>query len=112
MYHILTPTAPVAVFLPGTRSEFWRAKIEANRKRDSKTYDALRGGRWRVLTVWECSVKGPARMPLQDVLCACADFVQGNLPSAVLAGSWPQKRSMKKRSIGPKRSSRVERPGP
>lgn len=81
--------------LPGTRSEFWRAKIEANRERDSKAFDALRGGGWRVLTVWECSVKGPARLPLQDVICVCANFVQGNSPSAMLAGSWPKERSIK-----------------
>jgi DNA mismatch endonuclease, patch repair protein len=76
--------------LPATRPEFWSAKIRANRERDSRALTALRDSGWRVLTVWECSLKGPARLPLQEVLCGCAAFVRGTSPSATLTGSWPR----------------------
>lgn len=44
--------------LPRSRQEFWIAKISANRARDEKNKVALREKGWRVLTVWECAIKG------------------------------------------------------
>ena len=38
-------------------SEFWRNKIESNRRRDKKTVRRLRSAGWKVLTVWEHSLK-------------------------------------------------------
>jgi DNA mismatch endonuclease (patch repair protein) len=44
--------------LPKTRTEFWNDKIESNKVRDNKaTYNVASSG-WRVLTVWECSLRG------------------------------------------------------
>jgi len=40
--------------MPGTRVEFWRTKLEANRKRDNRFRRALRTQGWKVLVVWEC----------------------------------------------------------
>ncbi len=48
---------------PGSRVEFWRAKIEGNRARDLAAAEALRAEGWRVLTVWECAMKGRGRLP-------------------------------------------------
>ena len=61
--------------LPSTRLEFWEAKITANRTRDAKTHRALLELGWRVLTIWECSLKGPARWLPNAVLDACVDFI-------------------------------------
>ncbi|MEL7738361.1 very short patch repair endonuclease [Citromicrobium bathyomarinum] len=47
---------------PKTREAFWRAKIEANRQRDDAALAELTRSDWRVLTVWECAFKGPARI--------------------------------------------------
>lgn len=44
--------------LPRTRSEFWSAKIEANRKRDAKSSEALETMGYRVLTLWQCELTG------------------------------------------------------
>ncbi|MGN0189215.1 MAG: very short patch repair endonuclease [Candidatus Cryptobacteroides sp.] len=44
--------------IPQTNSEFWRSKIERNRRRDEITYAHLTALGWRVITVWECSLKG------------------------------------------------------
>lgn len=47
---------------PRTRSDFWRAKIEGNRKRDDRNHQALVSSGWRILLVWECSLKGAGRI--------------------------------------------------
>lgn len=43
---------------PGTREEFWRAKIEGNRERDIRVSAALAAEHWRVAVVWECAIRG------------------------------------------------------
>ncbi len=44
---------------PATRAEFWRSKIELNRKNDERHIEALHGMGWRVCVIWECSVRKP-----------------------------------------------------
>lgn len=48
--------------MPKSRLDYWGPKIEANRKRDSKSRRALRALGWRVLTVWECELKKPSKL--------------------------------------------------
>lgn len=43
--------------IPATRTEFWTAKLTRNRERDDEVLGALLEDGWRVLTVWECSVR-------------------------------------------------------
>ncbi len=42
---------------PVTRKDFWKAKIERNRKRDMTVTKALRKDGWKVLRIWEHDVK-------------------------------------------------------
>ena len=42
---------------PQTRSEFWRAKVETNRRRDRRVGRQLRKMGWSVLRFWECRLK-------------------------------------------------------
>lgn len=37
--------------------EYWKPKIERNRKRDDQTVESLLELGWRVLTVWECAIR-------------------------------------------------------
>ena len=60
---------------PQTRKEFWRGKISKNVERDRITISRLKDLEWRVLTIWECSLKGPRRLSLDHVLKRCEDFV-------------------------------------
>ncbi len=46
--------------LPGSRSAWWRAKIEGNRARDLRNENALRARGWHVVTIWECALKTAA----------------------------------------------------
>ncbi len=62
---------------PSTREEFWRSKIGGNIARDRRVTAQLLDQGWRVLNVWECALKGREKMPLEEVLAACATFVDG-----------------------------------
>lgn len=54
---------------PGTRTEFWTAKLQGNVDRDRRAADKLTEMGWRVLIVWECSTRGPeAAAGLPDAL--------------------------------------------
>ncbi|MFF2047417.1 very short patch repair endonuclease [Stenotrophomonas bentonitica] len=44
--------------LPKTRPEFWADKIGKNKARDQRVVEELESAGWRVLSVWECSVRG------------------------------------------------------
>jgi DNA mismatch endonuclease, patch repair protein len=47
--------------MPEARRDFWQPKIEKTRERDMVKWEALLNLEWRVLVVWECSVKGRLR---------------------------------------------------
>lgn len=63
--------------LPATRPEFWANKIHANQVRDRKAHAALREQGWRILTVWECALRGTKRLPFEQVIDVCVEFIQG-----------------------------------
>lgn len=67
---------------PSTREEFWRAKISGNIVRDRRVRDQLLDLGWRVLEVWECTLKGRERRPVEDVLAGCVQFLDGDVPFA------------------------------
>ncbi|MGE4251732.1 MAG: very short patch repair endonuclease [Parvibaculaceae bacterium] len=80
--------------LPATRRNFWAAKICRNQQRDRKAMKALINASWRVLSVWECAFKGPARRSLSDISANCCTFIKGNSQRAVLKGKWGRKSKM------------------
>lgn len=73
--------------LPTTRAAFWRQKIDRNRERDCVAAAKLKEESWRVLTVWECSLKGTRRCPLERVLKESAAFIRGRRMSKEIAGA-------------------------
>ena len=42
---------------PKSNEVYWSAKIEANRARDARNFDALVQQGWSVLELWECEVR-------------------------------------------------------
>lgn len=44
--------------LPKTRTDFWKAKVDANRARDVWAEAQLTHQGWRVQTIWECELRG------------------------------------------------------
>lgn len=42
--------------VPGSRRDYWKAKLEKNKKRDTDAQRALRALGWSVEIVWECEL--------------------------------------------------------
>ncbi|MGH6841669.1 MAG: very short patch repair endonuclease, partial [Methylocella sp.] len=42
--------------MPKSRLDFWRTKLEGNRKRDQRNEAQLRSLGWETLVVWECQL--------------------------------------------------------
>lgn len=42
--------------MPKSRLEFWRPKLEENRKRDLRNQRSLRKAGWRIHLIWECEL--------------------------------------------------------
>ncbi|MBN4081166.1 DNA mismatch endonuclease Vsr [Caldithrix abyssi] len=53
---------------PSTRPDFWQDKIKRNKENDIKSLKALSDMEWRILTIWECAIKGRASKPFEIVL--------------------------------------------
>lgn len=47
---------------PKSRKAFWKTKIIGNRVVDERSYKALQNNDWRILTIWECAIKGKERL--------------------------------------------------
>ena len=43
--------------LPKSNLDYWKSKLENNRKRDEKNYSTLKNDGWNVFIVWECELK-------------------------------------------------------
>jgi DNA mismatch endonuclease (patch repair protein) len=49
-------------YLPRTNTEFWRDKIETNKRRDRRVSRKLRRDGWAVVRVKECAVRKPSTL--------------------------------------------------
>lgn len=47
---------------PRTRVEFWQTKFDRNVQRDAIVAQKLDALGWRVLVIWECATRDPARV--------------------------------------------------
>jgi DNA mismatch endonuclease (patch repair protein) len=43
--------------VPKTRTEFWSNKINGNIANDIKVAKALKKDGWKIITLWDCSLK-------------------------------------------------------
>jgi DNA mismatch endonuclease (patch repair protein) len=61
---------------PKSRPQFWQDKIASNIARDLRVREALLADGWRIAEVWECTLKGRERRPIEEVLAACDAFLR------------------------------------
>ncbi len=71
---------------PTSRAEFWRQKILRNREKDAETARALSTNGWRILTIWECALKGRTRLPVNDVIARAAEWLKGGNECCEITG--------------------------
>lgn len=47
--------------VPKTKTEWWLDKINSNKQRDSENFLQLSESRWKIVTIFECELKGNNR---------------------------------------------------
>ena len=62
--------------LPGTRTKFWKAKIDRNQENDLTAKEELFRHGWRVLTVWECALRGRSKSQVSAVLLRISNWLR------------------------------------
>jgi DNA mismatch endonuclease, patch repair protein len=43
--------------LPKTKLDYWRPKLEENKRRDAEKQEALKELGWQILIIWQCELK-------------------------------------------------------
>jgi len=71
---------------PSTRVEFWQTKIEGNKKRDTANVEALLASGWRVLTIWECAIKGKNRLDETELAGQISAWISGDVHRHEITG--------------------------
>ncbi len=71
---------------PSSRKEFWRKKITRNQEKDSETLSGLQNDGWRILTLWECALKGRTRKPLEKVIENVSSWLESSSKSREIKG--------------------------
>lgn len=72
---------------PTSRVEFWQTKINRNRQKDAESNAALLQAGWRILTIWECALKGRTRLPLEQVIEQAAAWLDAEAPALEITGN-------------------------
>lgn len=72
--------------LPGTRTEFWKKKIGGNRQRDEKVVRMILEAGWRVLTIWECAMRGRESLNPDEVIDQTATWIDSDSPLMEIRG--------------------------
>ena len=75
-----------SVQMSNTKPEFWRDKINRNRKSCVRILIALVGSGRRVSMVWECAPKGKTQRPLNDVVTLCSSWFVSDTDSLKISG--------------------------
>lgn len=53
--------------IPSSNQDFWLKKITSNKERDEKQISQLVALGYKVLVVWECSLRGKNKLSLSDI---------------------------------------------
>lgn len=69
-------------YMPKSRTEFWTAKFESNRRRDETVKKVLADQQIRCLVVWECTIKKMQKSSEceSEILQKTASFLNSTIP--------------------------------
>lgn len=73
--------------LPATRTEFWKEKFERNRQRDDTVRKMLQEKGWRILTIWECALRGREKIGVDTVVHRAAGWLSSDAGSSEIRGT-------------------------
>ena len=75
--------------IPDSRGGWWQTKLEGNRKRDARNTEELLNRGWRIVTIWECSIRRSGtdwQKSLEDVCLQVIRFLRSDCVSIELSG--------------------------
>lgn len=72
---------------PSTRIEFWKNKITRNSQKDLDTSQKLTVLGWRTLVIWECSIKGRSKIPLDETVDLISNWLKYGADNLEMKGS-------------------------
>ena len=76
------------IYLGARNQDRILVKEDLRQQGESKrAVEALREQEWRVLTVWECALRGPGRPHLKKILRRVESFLEGTRKTLDLTGS-------------------------
>jgi DNA mismatch endonuclease (patch repair protein) len=73
--------------VPETNQRFWLTKIRKNRLNDARVRRALRKKGWRILTIWECALRGKRKLDPSTIASLAASWIRSESGSATIRGS-------------------------
>lgn len=73
--------------LPGTRTDFWRKKLDENRERDQNVIRELTSSGIRVLVIWECSLRGKKKLTPDLLLLLIKTFLRTDFKISEITSS-------------------------
>ncbi|MBM3575874.1 MAG: DNA mismatch endonuclease Vsr [Alphaproteobacteria bacterium] len=71
---------------PSENRDFWTKKINRNAKNDTSAQKSLLQLGWRVLVVWECSLKGKAKLPFDKLISKIEAWIKSGKTTGEFAG--------------------------
>jgi DNA mismatch endonuclease (patch repair protein) len=72
--------------VPKTRTSFWLAKIGANVERDISNVISLHSSGWRILTIWECALKGNDKLAPELLSATVVNWLRSESDCDEIAG--------------------------
>mgnify|MGYP003590439108 CR=1 FL=1 len=64
---------------PRSNNDFWQNKLLKNAARDVRSVNDLLVMKWRIAQVWECSLKGPTRMDITQLVEKIAVWLKSDI---------------------------------
>lgn len=71
---------------PSSNESFWKEKISRNKEVDARSRQELTLAGWRILTVWECALKGKHRRPLEEIADEIRTWLGSSSPDVEING--------------------------
>jgi len=79
--------------MPSTNRAFWETKIKRNRENDASNIALLAAEGWKVITLWECAIRGKDDQDVSTVLDLLAELIRENSTEKVMSIAGQQRGS-------------------
>ncbi len=75
---------------PLSNAPFWNEKLTKNKSVDERSYNSLKDAGWRVLTIWECALKGKLKLPVKQIADEIVVWLNSNTSDIEIRGADPK----------------------